>query len=147
MRALVGVAAAVTVACALAGCGAGAEPGAPAGAMTSTGAPPGSSSTNERVLSAGDSARLVAWFRRFRSCLGEHGIETEQIVLARRELSLRTRTRVGASTLVGRSLPCGEALGDPPTNSSLQIRPGEDRVVLYLPKQCLLDPKVTRQAA
>jgi hypothetical protein len=48
---------------------------------------------------------------------------------------------------VSRSLPCGEELGDPPTSSSLQVRPSDDRIVLYLPKQCLLDPKVARPGA
>ena len=32
--------------------------------------------------------------------------------------------------------------GTGPTDSSLQVRPGESRIVLYLPKRCLLDPKV-----
>ena len=34
----------------------------------------------------------------------------------------------------------GDAQGGPPHRSSLQYRPGE--IVLYLPKQCLLDRKV-----
>jgi hypothetical protein len=35
---------------------------------------------------------------------------------------------------------CGDALGEPPRRSSLQLHPG--RLVLYLPKQCLLDKTV-----
>jgi len=134
----------MTVACLLAGCGAGTEladlPGT--GATTATASK--SSVGNERVLSAVESRRLVAWLARFRACLGERGIETDPIVVTRRELSLRTRKHLPTRSLLNRTLPCGESLGDPPTDASLQVRPGDDRVVLYLPKQCLLDPKVAR---
>jgi hypothetical protein len=136
----------LTVACVLAGCGARTELARSPGASASSKAAAKSSAGNERTLSAGESARLIAWLRRFRSCLHERGVETEPVMVTRRELSLRTREHFLARTLVGRSLPCGEALGDPPTNSSLQVRPSDDRIVLYLPKQCLLDPKVARRA-
>jgi hypothetical protein len=33
---------------------------------------------------------------------------------------------------------CGDALGEPPRDASLQLRPG--KLVLYLPRFCLLDP-------
>jgi hypothetical protein len=39
-------------------------------------------------------------------------------------------------------IACGDALGQPPRKSSLQLRPG--KFVLYLPKQCLLDKRVVR---
>ena len=94
-----------------------------------------------------DSARLVAWLRRFQSCLRERGVASDAIVVTRRELSLRTRTQLSTASLVSRTLPCGDALGDPPAGSSLQVRPGDDRIVLYLPKQCLLDPKVAQRGA
>jgi hypothetical protein len=38
---------------------------------------------------------------------------------------------------------CGTKLGGPPPGASLQAR--KHAVVLYLPKYCLLDRKVTRQ--
>jgi hypothetical protein len=38
---------------------------------------------------------------------------------------------------------CGDSFGGPPPRSSLQTF--EDTIVLYLPKQCLLDPKVERR--
>jgi len=37
---------------------------------------------------------------------------------------------------------CGTQLGDPPRRSSLQLRPDESKIYLYLPKRCLLDEKV-----
>jgi hypothetical protein len=121
----------------LAGCGADTSGSSRAGS-------PASAPGNEKVLSAADSARLVAWFRRFRACVERYGIETDAIVVTRRELSMETRTHLPAATLAARTVPCGEALGDPPTDASLQVRRGEDRIVLYLPKRCLLDPKVAR---
>jgi hypothetical protein len=42
--------------------------------------------------------------------------------------------------LVRSVLACGDALGEPPRRSSLQLRPG--KLVLYLPRQCLLDKRV-----
>jgi hypothetical protein len=96
------------------------------------------------VLSPAESARLVAWLGRFRACLSERAVETDPMVVTRRELSLRVRKRHPTRRLLAQTLPCGESLGDPPTGSSLQVRAGEDRIVLYLPKQCLLDPKVAR---
>jgi hypothetical protein len=148
VRGLVSPGAALVAACVLTGCGAGTEqaPSAAAGGSNTT-TSQASSAGNERVLSAKDSARLVAWLRRFQSCLREHGVESEAIVVTRRELSLRVRTQLSMGSLVSRSLPCGDALGDPPADSSLQVRPGDNRVVLYLPKRCLLDPKVAQRGA
>jgi hypothetical protein len=137
----------LTVACLLAGCGAGTELAGLPSTGASTATTPESSAGNERVLSAAESARLVAWLGRFRACHRERGVETDRMVVTRRELSLRTRKHLPTRSLLNRSLPCGESLGDPPTSSSLQVRPGDDRIVLYLPKQCLLDPKVAGRAA
>jgi hypothetical protein len=137
----------LTVACLLAGCGARIESAGRPGTGAASATTPKSSVGNERVLSPAESARVVAWLSRFRSCLSERGIETDPMVVTRRELSLRTRKHVPTRSLLNRTLPCGESLGDPPTGASLQVRPGDDRIVLYLPKQCLLDPKVARRAA
>jgi hypothetical protein len=139
VRSLARPGAALAAAGLLAGCGAGASGSSRIGSQASV-------TGNEKVLSVADSARLVAWFRRFRACVERHGIETDAIVVTRRELSMETRTHLPAATLAVRTVPCGEALGDPPTDASLQVRRGEDRIVLYLPKRCLLDPKVTQQA-
>lgn len=137
----------MTVACLLAGCGAGTELAGLPSTGASTATAPKTSAGNERVLSPAESARLVAWLGRFRACLRERGVETDPMVVTRRELSLRTRKHVPTRSLLNRTLPCGESLGDPPTGTSLQVRPGSDHIVLYLPKQCLLDPKVAWRAA
>jgi hypothetical protein len=47
---------------------------------------------------------------------------------------------VAAEDVLDEMLVCGERQGGPPHRSSLQYRLGE--IILYLPKQCLLDPKV-----
>jgi hypothetical protein len=137
VRGLARPGAALVAAGLLAGCGA-------TSAVSTRATSDAASSGNERVLSAADSERLVSWLRRFRSCLARRGIETGALVVTRRELSLPVKTHLPAATLLSRSVPCGEALGDPPTDSSLQARPGESRIVLYLPKRCLLDPKVAQ---
>ena len=48
--------------------------------------------------------------------------------------------REEAQDVVPDMAKCGERAGDPPHESSLQYRPG--KILLYLPKQCLLDKKV-----
>lgn len=137
----------MTVAGLLAGCGARTESAGRPGTGAPSATPSKSSVGNERVLSPAESARLVAWLGRFRACLSERGVETDPMVVTRRELSLRTRKHHPTPRLLEQTLPCGESLGDPPTGSSLQVKPGEDRIVLYLPKQCVLDPKVARHEA
>jgi hypothetical protein len=47
---------------------------------------------------------------------------------------------VDVDELLAKTPTCGDRQGGPPRRSSLQYRPGE--IVLYLPKQCLLDKKV-----
>jgi hypothetical protein len=43
------------------------------------------------------------------------------------------------------SLKCAATIGDPPKDASFQVR--GHAVILYLPKYCLLDPKVDRASA
>jgi hypothetical protein len=55
-------------------------------------------------------------------------------------LSMKVPESVEIPGLLQDSVACGDAQGGPPSKSSLQYR--ARTVLVYLPKQCLLDPKV-----
>jgi hypothetical protein len=94
---------------------------------------------NQIVLTAKQSRALLGWAGRFRSCLADRGVETA-VHITRREVSLTVAVGARRSKLVEVGTACGELLGGPPPRASLQVFDG--MLVLYLPKQCLLDSKV-----
>jgi hypothetical protein len=59
----------------------------------------------------------------------------------RTHIKMKLPDSVTASDVLDDIEVCGERQGGPPRRSSLQYRPGE--IIFYLPKQCLLDAKVT----
>ena len=95
---------------------------------------------NRFRLSRAESERLVDWAARFRSCMVRRGVVLSAPVAHPKQIDLRI-VRAPARPALMRSVPaCGDALGEPPRRSSLQLRPG--KLVLYLPKRCLLDKRV-----
>ena len=95
---------------------------------------------NRFRLSRAESERLVDWAARFRSCMARRGVVLGKPVAHPKQIDLAI-IRAPARPALLRSVPtCGDALGEPPRRSSLQLRPG--KLVLYLPKQCLLDKTV-----
>jgi hypothetical protein len=95
---------------------------------------------NRFRLSRAESLRLVDWAERFRSCMGRRGVVLGAPVAHAKEIDLAF-VRVPGQAALLRDVPaCGDALGEPPRRSSLQLRPG--KLVLYLPKQCLVDKTV-----
>jgi hypothetical protein len=105
-------------------------------------APPveGTPVDNQIRLGRADSLRLVGWARRFRTCMARQGFPLAEPVAHPKEIDLTLERPAPASGLMSKVVVCGDALGEPPRDSSLQLRPG--RLVLYLPRRCLLDPKV-----
>jgi len=99
---------------------------------------------NEITLSHAQSTRLVSWAARFRACVVARGVALGQPVAHAKEIDMRLEGAKAGPALSRKVIACGDSLGEPPRNSSLQLRPG--KLVLYLPKQCLLDPKVVRGA-
>lgn len=99
---------------------------------------------NRYLLSEGESQRLVTWARKFRACLGERGLRVGEPVAYAKQIELRLYSAGRPEELVPTTTACGDSLGEPPRRSSLQFRPG--KLVLYLPKRCLLDPKVRSSA-
>ena len=98
---------------------------------------------NQTVLSANESRALLTWAERLRSCLSHRGIGTT-LHVTRRDISLVVKGEAPIETLLKEGTRCGESLGGPPPRSSLQAFKG--MYVVYLPKQCLLDPEVARTA-
>ena len=95
---------------------------------------------NRFRLSRAESLRLVDWAERFRSCMSRHGIVLGAPVVHPKQIDLAF-VRVPARPVLMREVAtCGDSLGEPPRRSSLQLRPG--KLVLYLPKQCLVDKSV-----
>jgi hypothetical protein len=110
----------------------------------STPSAPAQSSTqadsNQIRLTAAESARLVAWAETFRSCMLGEGISLGGLEKSETQIRMALSASVDVDQLLAKTEICGERQGGPPHRSSLQYRPGE--LVLYLPKQCLLDKKV-----
>jgi hypothetical protein len=103
-------------------------------------AAPAAGSSNEKQLTHAQSARLVDWARTFRSCMIERGTKLGEVTPRRTRIDMRLAPSIKAAVVVPALTACADRQGGPPQDTSLQYRPG--RVVLYLPKRCLLDPKV-----
>jgi hypothetical protein len=113
------------------GCGGG-------GVKSTDAAPPQS---NEKVLTRAQSERLVHWAGALRSCLHRRGYSLGDVELARTRIELAVPAGTDFHELVKAGIACGDSLGGPPPAASLQTF--ARRIVLYLPKRCLLDPNVT----
>jgi hypothetical protein len=98
--------------------------------------------SNQIRLSRAESVRLVNWADRLRSCVARRGVVLAAPVPHETEIDLAIRHGPTGHALLMRVVACGDALGEPPRKSSLQLRPG--KFVLYLPKRCLLDKRVER---
>ena len=112
---------------------------------TSTAAAPAATATpvsNQIRLSRAESVRLVGWADRLRACVSRRGVVLGAPVPHETEIDLAIRRGPTGVVLLQRVAACGDALGEPPRKSSLQLR--GRKYVLYLPKRCLLDKKVVR---
>jgi hypothetical protein len=118
--------------------------GATSTSKTSTGAAHGPPTSNQRVLSAAESEHLVAWSRSFRSCLVERGFAIGRPQPMHTRIELTVTHAPSFQDLIQAGVKCGDSLGGPPPRSSLQTF--KDTIVLYLPKQCLLDQKVENRS-
>lgn len=96
---------------------------------------------NYKVLRPKQTRRLLRFADAFRACMHAHVPLGKPRVLPTRILMSLPAGAAAAAVLrfTGR---CGAKLGDPPPGSSLLLR--KHAIVLFLPKRCLLDPKVAR---
>ena len=117
-----------------------------AGARTNEAAP-ATAIDNQRVLTHKESLRLISWAKTFRRCVVESGTELGKVVPSRTQISMELPLNGGSRDpdVAQAAVTCGDKQGGPPSDTSLQYRDGE--FVLYLPKQCLLDPKVAAPPA
>jgi hypothetical protein len=111
---------------------------------TSRTSPPGPPASNQRALTRDQSQRLVDWAVSLRSCLQKRGFDVGELTATSTQIELAvvgsTRHQLGRA-----AIRCGDSLGGPPARSSVQSLPSG--IVMYLPKQCLLDPKVAKGSA
>jgi hypothetical protein len=96
--------------------------------------------SNQRRLTRAQSLKLVAWATSFRQCMVAAGTELGQLVKDETEIAMQLPESVEVGSLLRQTETCAERQGGPPRRASLQYQPAE--IVLYLPKQCLLDKKV-----
>jgi hypothetical protein len=121
----------VALAGAVAGCGTEAGGGASEQQLAAA---------NYRELTPQRSRRLLRYARHMRVCMAERiAIGPPRPSRTRIVMAVPEPTAVVAVARL--EIRCAAKVGDPPPQSSLQARPG--RVVLYLPKYCILDWKVS----
>ena len=98
--------------------------------------------SNERRLSHAESQRLVDWAAAFRACLVARGAPVAPLTKTETHIEMDVPGELRAADVVPNLAACAQQQGGPPKNTSVQWRPG--KVLLYLPKRCLLDPKVAQ---
>jgi hypothetical protein len=97
----------------------------------------GLAAKNYRVLTAAQSRTLLRYAEAVHRCLVAHGSKVAGPVASSTRITMRAPNQ-SATALVHSMLACDATVGAPPADASLQARPGV--VLLFLPKQCLLDP-------
>jgi len=117
------------------------------GSSATSASPPASKksppSSNQRVLTAAQSRRLVEWSVSLGACLGQRGFELEHPDVMRSRIELAVAGSPPRVRFLQAVVRCGDGLGGPPLKSSLQTF--ANKIVIYMPRQCLLDAKVTRR--
>ena len=95
---------------------------------------------NYRVLSAEQSRALLRFAKRFRRCLGARGIDLGVPRPQPTRIELPVEGGVTLHMVAREGIVCGDRLGGPPRGATIQSR--GRTVLLYLPKQCLVDKQV-----
>ena len=99
--------------------------------------------SNQTILTARQSQRLVDYSAAMGACLRRGGLPVSAPRATRTLIALRVTVRTSQRAVNRGLLACGRTVGDPPLDSSLQGF--ADRVVLYVPRQCLIDEHVARR--
>ena len=92
---------------------------------------------NYRTLTKSESRTLVTYADHVYRCVTAHGAKVAAPVASSTRIVMSAPHR-SARTLLGYLTACDDTVGPPPPNASLQARAGQ--ILVYLPKQCLLDP-------
>lgn len=96
---------------------------------------------NRRVFTGEQTRRLVRYATALHECLRARGVGVAAPAKDPRAITIEAEKAIGLGRLVTLVTACAERLGDPPRPSSLQAVDART-IVLTVPKQCLLDPKV-----
>jgi hypothetical protein len=96
---------------------------------------------NRRVLTAAQTQRLVRYAKAVHRCLTRRGVNASAPKKDSKAITIETAEDVGLEALVAITTSCAAPLGEPPKPSSLQAVDSRT-IVLSVPKQCLLDPKI-----
>jgi hypothetical protein len=104
-------------------------------------APAPARNQNRRVLTGEQTRRLVGYATALHTCLRNRGVDVSAPAKDPRAITIAATRPVGLKRLVQLATTCAAPLGDPPEPSSLQAVDSRT-IVLSVPKQCLLDPKV-----
>jgi hypothetical protein len=99
---------------------------------------------NYKVLTPGKTRRLLRYADAAYACLSKE-LDIGKPRSLQTKIVIALPAGVTPAAVAQLSLKCAATIGDPPKDSSFQVR-GE-AVILYLPKYCLLDPKVDRAKA
>jgi hypothetical protein len=94
------------------------------------------------VLTQRQSERLVAYAAAIRTCLVRSGVDVARPRATRKQISLSVSGEPSVRPVVRAGLACAERIGDPPPFASFQTF--ADRIVLYVPKQCLIEADAVR---
>jgi hypothetical protein len=99
---------------------------------------------NYKVLTRRQTRRLLRFADAFYTCMTERGTRLGRPMPLNTKIVLAIPPRINRQRLGRLVISCGDALGGPPADASLQSQQsgGSDAVELYLPKRCLLDRKV-----
>jgi hypothetical protein len=101
--------------------------------------------SNYRILGARETARLMTYARSVWRCAVAHGLRLEAPRPTRTRIDLQPVGRWSPDAVVETLAECEPETGPPPPKSSLVAE--KTRLVVYIPKRCLLDPKVAANAA
>jgi hypothetical protein len=142
-HAVLGVLAVLMLTAGCDGKGTPASPGAPVSSGKAPSSKAGPPSSNQRILTVVESQRLVDWAVALRACLGGRGLEVEEPSVMRSRIELAVAGSPSRVSFLRMIVRCGDGLGGPPAKSSVQTF--ASKIVIYLPKQCLLDPKVKKR--
>ena len=101
---------------------------------------------NYTVLSPRQSRRLLTYAENLYACLLEHGVAVGAPRASRTRIELVLPKGAQRGEVLTEGVACGDALGGPPPGASQVFRPAAHAILVFLPKYCLLDPKVARGA-
>jgi hypothetical protein len=102
---------------------------------------------NYKVLSPPQSRRLLTYAQNLYACLHNHGVAVGAPRASRTRIELALPKEAQRGEVLNQGVACGDALGGPPPGASQVLRPAAHAILIFLPRYCLLDPKVARGAA